>query len=43
MLDDEAIIPLFYVVNRALVSPKVTGWVDNVARIHPTRWMCVKP
>ena len=43
MLDDEAIIPLFYVVNRALVSPKITGWVDNVARIHPTRWMCVKP
>ena len=43
ILDEEAIIPLFYVVNRALVTPKITGWVDNVARIHPARWMCVKP
>jgi oligopeptide transport system substrate-binding protein len=42
MLDDEGLIPMFFVVNRALVSPKITGWVDNVSRIHPTRFLCVK-
>ena len=34
MLTDEAIAPIFYVVNRNLVSPKVTGWVDNVSNFH---------
>jgi oligopeptide transport system substrate-binding protein len=42
MLNDEAMIPLFFVVNRNLVSPKVTGWVDNVENFHRARWLCVK-
>lgn len=42
MLDDEAIVPLFVVVNRALVNPKVTGWVDNAENFHRVRWMCVR-
>lgn len=43
MLNDEAIIPLFFVVNRNLVSPKISGWTDNVENFHRARWLCVKP
>lgn len=41
-LNDEALIPIYYVVNRNLVSPKVTGWVDNVGNFHRARWLCLK-
>ncbi|MDO8799525.1 peptide ABC transporter substrate-binding protein [Phenylobacterium sp.] len=41
MLADEAIAPIYYVVSRNLVSPKVTGWVDNVSNFHRARWLCV--
>jgi oligopeptide transport system substrate-binding protein len=43
MLNDEALIPVFYVVNRNLVSAKITGWDDNVGNFHRARWLCVKP
>ncbi len=41
MLDDEAIAPIYYVVNRDLVTPRVTGWVANAPNFHRTRWMCL--
>lgn len=41
MLDDEAIIPMYYVVNRNLVSKRVTGWVPNPPNFHRARWMCL--
>ncbi len=40
MLDDMPVIPMWYEVNRALVDPKVTGWVDNIVDIHRTRYLC---
>ena len=40
MLDDEGIAPLFYTVGRALVDPRITGWVDNSENWHRTRWLC---
>jgi oligopeptide transport system substrate-binding protein len=40
MLSDEAMIPVYYLVNRALVSPKVTGWTDNPENFHRARWLC---
>ncbi|MFM8375946.1 MAG: peptide ABC transporter substrate-binding protein [Phenylobacterium sp.] len=43
MLDEEGVIPVFQVVSRALVSPRVTGWTDNVENFHRARWVCVKP
>lgn len=43
MLNEEGMIPLFFVVNRNLVSPKLTGWVDNVENFHRARWLCMKP
>lgn len=42
MLDDEAMVPLYFVVNRNLVSPRVTGWEPNAPNFHRTRWMCLK-
>jgi oligopeptide transport system substrate-binding protein len=41
MLDDEALAPLVFGVNRNLVSPRVTGWVDNASNQHRARWLCV--
>lgn len=41
MLDDMPIIPMWYEVNRALVDPRVTGWVDNIVDIHRTRYLCI--
>lgn len=43
MLDEEAIAPIFFVVNRALVSPRVTGWFGNALNWHRARYLCVKP
>jgi len=42
MLDEEALVPIFFVVNRNLVSPRVTGWASNAPNFHRTRWMCLK-
>jgi oligopeptide transport system substrate-binding protein len=42
MLDDEGMAPIFFVVNRALVNPRITGWADNALNFHRARWLCVK-
>jgi oligopeptide transport system substrate-binding protein len=42
MLDDEAIAPMFFTVNRSLVSPRLTGWVDNAEDLHRALWLCMK-
>jgi oligopeptide transport system substrate-binding protein len=42
MLDDEAFIPIFFRVNRNLVSPRVTGWVDNPPNFHRARYLCLR-
>jgi oligopeptide transport system substrate-binding protein len=41
MLDDAYVAPLTIGVNLNLVSPRVTGWVDNAIDIHPLRYLCV--
>lgn len=43
MLEDAPIAPVYFLVNKNLVSPKVTGWVNNLLDHHRTRWLCVKP
>lgn len=43
MLDEEGTLPVFQAVSRALVSPRITGWTDNVENFHRARWVCVKP
>jgi oligopeptide transport system substrate-binding protein len=42
MVDDMPIIPIVFYVNRAVVSPEVTGWEDNIVHIHRTRFMCLQ-
>ena len=39
-IDDMPIIPVVYYVSKALVSPRVTGYEDNLVNIHRTRYMC---
>ncbi len=41
VLDDASIAPIYFTVNRDLVSPAVTGWVDNIIDIHRARYLCV--
>jgi oligopeptide transport system substrate-binding protein len=40
MLDDEAMAPIYFNVTRALVNPRIRGWVDNPENFHRTRWLC---
>lgn len=42
LLDDEGVAPLYFWVNRNLVNPRITGWVDNAENFHRARWLCVK-
>jgi oligopeptide transport system substrate-binding protein len=42
MLDDEALGPIYFNVTRALVNPRISGWVDNPENFHRTRWLCPK-
>jgi oligopeptide transport system substrate-binding protein len=38
-LDDSAAIPIYYYLSDNIVSPKITGFVDNAFDIHRTRWL----
>ncbi len=38
-MQDLPIVPIFYGVSKNLVSPRVQGYVDNVANVHPARFM----
>jgi len=40
MLDELPYIPIVFYVNKSLVNPNVTGWVDNIVHIHRTRYLC---
>jgi oligopeptide transport system substrate-binding protein len=42
MLRDASVAPVFFYVNKNLVSPKVTGWVDNIIDHHRARYLCLK-
>ena len=39
-LEDATIAPIFYYVSKNLVSPKLTGWIPNIADWHRTRYLC---
>jgi oligopeptide transport system substrate-binding protein len=42
MLNDAPIAPIYFYINKNLVNPRITGFVDNLVDHHRTRWMCVK-
>jgi len=42
LLDELPIIPILYYSSRALVSPKIEGWQDNLMDAHKTRWLSLQ-
>ncbi|TRO96560.1 peptide ABC transporter substrate-binding protein [Glycocaulis profundi] len=41
LLDEMPYIPGYYLVNRSLVNPNVTGWEHNQLKINRTRYLCL--
>lgn len=39
VLDDFAIIPVYFFSSKNLVNKNIKGWIDNIHNIHPTRWL----
>jgi oligopeptide transport system substrate-binding protein len=42
MLADAPVAPVYFYVNKNLVNPRVTGWVDNAIDWHRARYLCFK-
>jgi oligopeptide transport system substrate-binding protein len=42
MLEDVPVAPIYFYVSKNLVSPKITGFVDNIIDHHRARYWCVK-
>ncbi len=38
-MEETAAAPIYYYISRNVVSPKVSGFVDNAKDIHRTRWL----
>ncbi|MFC7333680.1 peptide ABC transporter substrate-binding protein [Rhodocista pekingensis] len=43
VLTDQPVIPVFTYADARLVSPRVTGWIDNPLNAHPTRFLALRP
>jgi oligopeptide transport system substrate-binding protein len=42
VLEDAAVAPTYFYVNKNLVNPKITGWKANLVDYHPTRYLCLR-
>jgi oligopeptide transport system substrate-binding protein len=42
MLDRDALLTTYYFIDKNLVNPRVTGFVDNIVDHHRTRYLCFK-
>jgi oligopeptide transport system substrate-binding protein len=42
MLDQDAVLPTYYYIDKNLVNPRVTGFVDNISDHHRTQYLCFK-
>lgn len=43
LMEDYAMIPLFFYVRRYLVSQRVRGWVDNERGVNPAQYLSIAP
>jgi len=43
LLNDAAVVAVYNGVNRNLVNPRLSGWVDNAVDVHPLIHMCPRP
>ncbi len=43
LLDDAPVAPLYVASSRNLVSPRLTGWIDNPIDVHPADKLCRAP
>lgn len=43
MLHDAPVAPIYFYVSKNLVSPRVTGWVDNIIDHHRVSLLCLRP
>ncbi len=41
-MEDLPFIPLLYYSSRSIVSPKLSGWEDNIQNVHPTRFLALE-
>jgi oligopeptide transport system substrate-binding protein len=42
MLNDAIVVPMAFYVNKNLVNPRVTGWIDNISDQHRVQYLCMK-
>jgi oligopeptide transport system substrate-binding protein len=40
VLKENGVMPMWFLTNRNLVSPRITGWEDNAVDIHRARYLC---
>jgi len=43
LLDDHPVAPLYFMTNKHLVAPRVTGFRPNPLDRHPSRWLRLEP
>ncbi len=43
LLNDGAVQPINFPVYRAVVSPRIRGWEDNILNLHPSRYLSFVP